>query len=107
MANLKISDLTLLTSLQGIEYIECVIPPYSPGTNRRILASLLNPFRGDFDPTGDVLPSSGGRYTGGAPAIGDTWRLTADYKGWRGLVQAAVNNPSSESDWNFINLTTF
>jgi hypothetical protein len=103
MANLKITELPTGSAYMNSSWQEGV----EGGLNVKFAPSNTNPFRGDFDPTGDVLPSSGGRYTGGVPAIGDTWRLTADYKGWRGLVQAAVNNPSSESDWNFINLTTF
>jgi len=40
MANLKISDLTQRTP-DGTEYLEVIIPPFTPGTNRKVLLSDL------------------------------------------------------------------
>lgn len=95
MANKKISELPSGSTPTGAELLEGV----QGGVNKQFTRSQIKGYRGDWDPTGDVLPSSA--------AIGDIWRLTADYKGWRGLIQAAVLNPASDADWNFINLTTF
>ena len=68
---------------------------------------LLNPYRGDWSET-DQLPSSGGRFTDGAPMRGDKWRLTdtviigLDTISAGTVVEAAVNDADSLviSDWN-------
>lgn len=43
----KISELNIQSPLDGTEYVECIIAPYSPGTNRRVttqeIADLANP----------------------------------------------------------------
>ena len=39
MANLKISQLTELSTSDGTEYTEVIVSPYTPGTNRKILTS--------------------------------------------------------------------
>lgn len=41
MANLKISDLTERTDHTGEEYAEVIVPPFTSGTNRKILTSKL------------------------------------------------------------------
>lgn len=52
-------------------------------------------YRGDWDPTGDVLPTTA--------VSGYRWRLTENYKsiGAGSTIEAAVDNPASDSDWNF------
>lgn len=62
---------------------------------------------GDWDPTGDVLPSTGdgGNGTAGVAAQGDRWRLQgADYKGIAegSIIEAAIDDPQDDDDWNFI-----
>lgn len=41
MANLKISDLTELSETDGSEYAEVIIPPFTPGTNRKVLTAKI------------------------------------------------------------------
>lgn len=65
-----------------------------PGSQGGNAKSFLIPYRGDWDPTGDVLPSSN-------VLMGHRWRLTADYKGIRGTIEAAIDNPTTDADWNF------
>lgn len=56
----------------------------------------VSAYRGDWDPTGDVLPSS-------SVLRGFKWRLTADYKGIGSgsTIEAAIDSPATDSDWNF------
>lgn len=41
MANQRISELTELAASEGDEYLEVIIPPYTAGTNRKILSSKI------------------------------------------------------------------
>lgn len=41
MANQRISELTESTNHTGEEYVEVIVPPFIPGTNRKILTSLI------------------------------------------------------------------
>lgn len=102
MANLKISELSQATELAGTEFGEII----QGGINKKIAPDLLNPNRGDWAGT-TAFPSTGGRFTGGAPMRGDRWRLTAvlvvsgSAYDIGTVVEAAVNNAgaSTISDW--------
>lgn len=48
MANAKISQLTELSDSSGDEYIEVIVPPYTAGTNRKILSANLGGFTSEF-----------------------------------------------------------
>lgn len=58
-------------------------------------------YRGDFDPTGDILP------TGPTTLKGFRFKTSANYKGWQGIIEARQDNPTTEAHFNFYNLTTF
>lgn len=75
MPDKRISELNTLSELLGSEYFECIISPYSPGTNRKVLLSLLEPNRGDYNGSANAFPSTGGRFTAGVPMRGDRWRI--------------------------------
>lgn len=92
---------TLVSNAVGI-----TIPLSQGGDAGKINEDLLNPNRGDWAGT-TAFPSTGGRFTGGAPMRGDRWRLTAvlvvsgSAYDIGTVVEAAVNNAgaSTLSDW--------
>lgn len=43
MANQRISELTTLSTPSGDEYVEVIVSPYTPGTNRKTLSSNFGP----------------------------------------------------------------
>lgn len=109
MANLRISELIQRTP-NGEEYFEVIIPPFTPGTNRKVLLSdifaQLNPDRGDYAGT-TQFPTSGGTFTGGAPARGNHWTLTdvlvvgGNVYDVGTVIEARVDNPGATTlaDW--------
>ena len=76
-----------------------IIPLSKGGVARSITEDLLNPNRGDYAGT-NSFPTSGGRYTGGAPMRGDRWRLTdtltiggTDIYSPGTIIEAAIDSP--------------
>jgi len=110
MANLKLSELTQRTSVDGTEYTEVIISPFTPGTNRKVLLSNLNNFRGDWAGT-TSLPTIGGTYISGAPAAGNEWRLSNELNidgntyAAGTIIKAMINTPGQTlSNWAFISV---
>jgi hypothetical protein len=107
MPNLKISELTTATAIDGNEYQEII----QGGVNKKLSKDLDNPNRGDYA-GGTSFPSTGGRYTGGAPMRGDRWRLTGiltiggtDIYAPGILIEAATNAPG-QTTGNWIKIQT-
>ena len=101
MPNKKISALAAAGTLTETELMELVQSGVNVQSTPGAIAGLA--YRGDFDPTGDVLPTSGGR-TGGVPQKGDRWKLTgAAYKtiAEGSVLEANQDNPTTEAHWNF------
>lgn len=103
MADQKISDLAQATELAGTEFGEII----QSGVNKKIAPDLLNPSRGDFVGT-TAFPSTGGRFTGGAPMRGDRWRVITNpvivggsVFGVGSVVEAATNGAGATTltDW--------
>lgn len=82
--------------VEGLDVATSSANTFIPGSQAGGAKSFLIPYRGDWDPTGDVLPSSN-------VLMGHRWRLTADYKGIGAgsTIEAATDSPASDSDWNF------
>lgn len=108
MPDLRISELTQRTP-DGLEYFEVIIPPFSPGTNRKVLLSdifaQLNSYRGDWAGA-SAFPATGGTFTGGVPAAGNRWRLTAvmtigsDVYDVGSIIEANINTPGqTRANW--------
>lgn len=82
------------------------IPLSQGGNSGSIGEDLLNPNRGDYAGT-TSFPTTGGRYTGGAPMRGDRWRLTAvltiggtDVYDVGTIIEAATNAPGqTTANW--------
>lgn len=59
-----------------------VINPYGEDINITIEngvdLDIVNPYRGAHDATTLAFPSTGGRYTGGVPAVSDYWQTVGD-----------------------------
>lgn len=68
MADQKITDLTTGSAFKASSWIEAV----EGGANVKFSPAQTDPFRGTFVGT-TAFPSTGGRFTGGAPAAGDRW----------------------------------
>lgn len=107
MPNLKISQLIQRTP-DGQEYFEVIIPPFTRGTNRKVLLSNLIPFRGDWSGT-TTLPETGGTGAAGSVAAGNEWRLAetlviGDNVYSPGtIIKAMTNGPGQIlSNWAFI-----
>jgi hypothetical protein len=72
-------------------------------------SSAVSPFRGSFDPTGVLLPSSGGSGAGGSIQAGDEWIFSVG-ETFGGLfypadtiVKAKIDTPTqSLNDWRLI-----
>jgi hypothetical protein len=74
--------------------------------NAEVVILGANNYIGDWDPTGDVLPTTGdgGNGPAGVPLKGDRWRLAgADYKtvSEGSTIEAAIDDPQDDGDWNF------
>jgi hypothetical protein len=112
MANKKISGLIQRTP-DGTEYFEVIIPPFSPGTNRKVLLSDLGlalgaveHYRGDYAGT-SAFPTTGGNFTAGVPAQADRWRLTNTLSIGGNIyppgtiIEAAINAPGQTlTNWS-------
>lgn len=101
MANKKISELPTGSSFMGASWIEGV----EGGVNVKYSPDQVNPFRGDWAGT-TAMPTTGGRYTGGAPAEGDNWVLTNELEIWGNVysvgsvIFSKVNNPGqTQANW--------
>lgn len=89
-----------------VNAVGLIIPLSQGGDAKSISEDLLNPNRGDWNGT-TTFPSTGGRFTGGAPMRGDRWRLTSvlvvsgSVYDIGTIVEAAVNSAGSTtiSDW--------
>jgi len=71
MANLKITELPTGSNYMSSSWQEGI----EGGLNVKFDPSQTNPFRGTWAGT-TAFPSTGGRYTAGAPAAGDEWVTT-------------------------------
>lgn len=88
------------------DMVNILIPVSKSGDSASVDEDMLNPNRGDWAGT-TAFPSTGGRFTDGAPMRGDRWRLTAvlvvsgSVYDVGTIVEAAVNDadPATISDW--------
>lgn len=116
MADLRISELTQRTP-DGTEYFEVIIPPFTPGTNRKVLLSDLAYvfggvyFRGAHNASGNTYPAAGsGSGTAGAIQAGDTYYFSVaatslDGGAWpiSTIAIALVNTPGqTTTNWRLI-----
>lgn len=71
-------------------------------------AGVVNHYRGDYAGT-TTMPTTGGTFTGGVPAAGNEWRLTAQlviggnvYPAGT-IIKAAINTPGQTlTNWIFL-----
>lgn len=101
MANKKISELPSGSNFMAASAIEGV----EGGVNVQYTPSQTNPFRGSWAGT-TAFPTTGGRYTAGAPAGGDQWYLeneltvSGNVYSQGSIIFSKVNNPGqSLSNW--------
>ena len=102
MANKAISELPTGSNYMGSSWQEGV----EGGISVKFSPTQTDPFRGDFSGT-NAFPTTGGRFTGGVPAAGDRWRLTAtltiggtDIYAPGTVIEAAINTPGqTTANW--------
>jgi hypothetical protein len=82
--------------VEGLDVATSSATVLIPASQAGDAKSFLWPYRGDWDPTGDVLPSSN-------VLAGYRYRLTEDYKGIAAgsTIEAAIDSPATDADWNF------
>lgn len=109
MPDARISELIQRTP-NGQEFLEVIIPPFTSGTNRKVLMSdilaQIGNYRGDWAGT-TAFPATGGTFTGGVPGAGNRWRTTdvltigADVYAPGSIIEAAINTPGqTRANWN-------
>lgn len=106
MAKKKVSQLPTGTAFMGSQWILGV----EGGVSVKYSPDQVNPFRGDWAGT-TSFPTTGGRYSGGVPAAGDRWRLTAeltingtDVYSEGTIIEAAINTPG-QTTGNWIKIS--
>lgn len=106
MANKKITELSAASALTGSEPVEAVQGGLNVQTTTNNIGNIA--YRGDYSGT-TTLPSTGGTFTGGAPAIGNRWRITAgitiggNFIPPGTIAEAAIDSPGQTlANWNFI-----
>lgn len=108
MPDARISELIQRTP-NGQEFLEVIIPPFTAGTNRKVLMSdilaQIGNYRGDWAGA-SAFPATGGTFTDGVPAAGNRWRLTAvltigsDVYDIGSIIEAAINTPGqTRANW--------
>lgn len=104
MANLRVSELIQRSPVDGTEYLEVIIPPFTPGTNRKVLLSDLTAALSVPDATSStkgiakLYPNLSAENTDGAPDQNSVVDALA-------LKQALVNTAVALTDAGTIDLT--
>jgi len=91
-----LSGVDVSVSIAGGDLVLIIRGGVAKLVDQSLLGSGSDNYRGDWDPTGDVLPSS-------SVLRGYKWRLTADYKGIASgsTIEAAIDSPATDADWSF------
>lgn len=80
------------------------------GISVKYSPAQVNPYRGTWAGT-IAMPTTGGRYTAGAPAAGDNWTLTNELVIWGNvyspgsIIFALVNSPGqTQANWSVLSV---